>query len=43
MNNRKKTSSPSKSPTMVYTTKKQKTVSYLYIDMVDNNDYYEYY
>ena len=42
MNNRKKKCAP-KSPTMIYTTKKMKSLSYLYIDMVDDNDYFEYY
>lgn len=32
-----------KSPTMIYTTKKMKSVSYMYIDIVDNDEYFEYY
>ena len=42
MNNRKNNKTP-KSPTMIYTTKKMKQVSYLYIDLINNDEYFEYY
>ena len=42
MINRKNNKKP-KSPTMIYTTKKMKQVSYLYIDLADNDEYFEYY
>ena len=42
MNKRQKKTSP-KSPIMIYSTKKMKTVSYMYIDIANDDDYYEYY
>jgi len=42
MNNRKKKTNI-KSPTLLYTTKKMKSVSYLYVEMNDNDEYFEYY
>lgn len=43
MNSRNKSVSPPKSPTTTYTTKKIKLFSYLYKDIIDKDDYYEYY